>query len=280
MLHPREQSYVIQWRTMPTDSQSVAVPQGVGIRLAAYLIDVFAMSLPTAVAIAIGFGRNVPTTHDLIRHPPGWLYLTVGLVQLVYFTLLEGAFATTLGKKACGLRVVAVADWSKCGWLRAFVRNLLLPIDEYPVYLAGVIAILVTGRHQRIGDLAGGTTVVRFVPGPGASLATAQPSAAALIAADAAATPAAAHVPPALPVMPAGGGHGTEDEPPFLEAGWYRSQEGLQVGPLTWDALWDMAVAGSLATADLVWHESYAADWVPASAVPELRKAFVSRPPA
>jgi uncharacterized RDD family membrane protein YckC len=149
---------------MLTDRQPVAVPQGVGIRLAAYLIDVLAMSLPTAFAIAIGFGHNVPTARDLILHQPGWLYLTVGLVQLVYFTILEGAFATTLGKKACGLRVVAVADWSKCGWLRAFVRNVLLPVDEYLVYLPGVIAILVTDRHQRIGDLAAGTTVVRFVP--------------------------------------------------------------------------------------------------------------------
>jgi uncharacterized RDD family membrane protein YckC len=268
---------------MLTDRQPVAVPQGVGIRLAAYLIDVLAMSLPTAFAIAIGFGHNVPTARDLILHQPGWLYLTVGLVQLVYFTILEGAFATTLGKKACGLRVVAVADWSKCGWLRAFVRNVLLPVDEYLVYLPGVIAILVTDRHQRIGDLAAGTTVVRFVPASATAQASPQPSAAAPIAAGAAATPAGAHAVPVLPATPvttAAGESGAEDEPPYLEAGWYRSQEGRQVGPLSWDALWDMAVAGSLASADLVWHESYGADWVPASAVPELREAFATRPPA
>ena len=261
---------------MSADPQPVAVPQGVGIRLAAYLIDVVAMSLPTAFAIAVGFGQNVPSPQDVIKNPPGWLLLAIGVVQLLYFTILEGAFATTLGKRACGLRVVAVADWSRCGWLRAFVRNLLLPLDEYLLYLPGVIAIVVTARRQRIGDLLAGTTVVRFVPADvaAAPAATPTPRQVAHVSANA----------PAAPIATAdeapGGDHAAEDEPPMLETGWYRSRHGHQFGPCTWDELWDMAVAGTLSADDLVWHESYGADWVPAGEVPELAEAFASRPKA
>lgn len=261
---------------MSADPQPVAVPQGVGIRLAAYLIDVVAMSLPTAFAIAVGFGQNVPSPQDVIKNPPGWLLLAIGVVQLLYFTILEGAFATTLGKRACGLRVVAVADWSRCGWLRAFVRNLLLPLDEYLLYLPGVIAIATTTRRQRIGDLLAGTTVVRFVPADvaAAPAATPTPRQVAHVSANAlAASIATAGEAP-------GGDHAAEDEPPMLETGWYRSRHGHQFGPCTWDELWDMAVAGTLTADDPVWHESYGADWVPAGEVPELAEAFASRPKA
>jgi uncharacterized RDD family membrane protein YckC len=260
---------------MSADPQPVAVPQGVGIRLAAYLIDIVALSVTTAVVIAAGYGRHIPAPRDLITNPPGWLLMTGVVAQLLYFTILEGAFATTLGKKACGLRVVAVADWSKCGWVRAFLRNLLLPVDGY-FYLPGVIAIVMTARRQRIGDLLAGTTVVRFVPADvaAAPAATPTPRQVAHVSANA----------PAAPIATAGeapgSDHAAEDEPPFLETGWYRSQEGHQVGPCTWDELWDMTVAGALSADDLVWHESYGADRVPAGEVPELAEAFASRPKA
>jgi hypothetical protein len=48
------------------------------------------------------------------------------------------------------------------GFLTAAVRNFLRIVDFLPAfYVIGVISILVTGRNQRLGDLAAGTLVVR-----------------------------------------------------------------------------------------------------------------------
>ena len=49
------------------------------------------------------------------------------------------------------------------------VRNVLRLVDILPgAYLVGMVAIIVTGRNQRLGDLAAGTLVVRerIVPPP------------------------------------------------------------------------------------------------------------------
>jgi uncharacterized RDD family membrane protein YckC len=244
----------------------VAVPQGIGIRLAAYLIDAIAWAVPMAVIlIAAGVGRRLPPARELILHTPTWFVWTSIVSQLAYFAIFEGAFATTLGKRACGLRVVTLADSSRCGWGRACLRNLLRPVDELFFWIPGVVAVIVTAHHQRIGDMVAGTAVVRFVPAAPSTLSG-----------------VAAAVPTILmpPPMPDPATAFADDDAPVLEAGWYRSQDGHAVGPLAWDALWDMALTGSLSADDLVWHESYTADWVAAHTVPELSEAFASRPPA
>jgi uncharacterized RDD family membrane protein YckC len=243
----------------------VAVPQGIGIRLAAYLIDAIAWAVPMAVIlIAAGVGRRLPPARELILHTPTWFVWTSIVSQLAYFAIFEGAFATTLGKRACGLRVVTLADSSRCGWGRACLRNLLRPVDELFFWIPGVVAVIVTAHHQRIGDMIAGTAVVRFVPAASGTLPTATTPDPGMLVPPPMAEPA--------PVV--------ADDAPFLESGWYRSQDGHAIGPITWDTLWDMAVTGSLSQDDLLWHESYVTDWVPAHSVPELSEAFASRPPA
>src|SRR5207247_10719822 len=67
----------------------------------------------------------------------------------------------SIGKLAAGLRVVRVGGEPE-GFLTAAVRNFLRIVDFLPAfYVVGVISILVTGRNQRLGDLAAGTLVVR-----------------------------------------------------------------------------------------------------------------------
>jgi hypothetical protein len=67
----------------------------------------------------------------------------------------------TLGKRMVGIRVVE-EDGDYVGFGAAVVRNLLRLVDgALTGYLAGLIAVLVTSRNQRLGDLAAGTVVVR-----------------------------------------------------------------------------------------------------------------------
>lgn len=68
----------------------------------------------------------------------------------------------TIGKRAAGIRVID-ARGLPLSPLQVVVRNLLRPIDMFPVgYIVGGISLLLTRQEQRLGDLAAGTVVVRI----------------------------------------------------------------------------------------------------------------------
>jgi hypothetical protein len=79
----------------------------------------------------------------------------------LYFTLFEWLWnGQTIGKRAMSLRVVS-HDGTPVTLRGAVYRNLLRPADFLPVlYFAGVIAMFMNERSQRMGDLAAGTIVV------------------------------------------------------------------------------------------------------------------------
>jgi uncharacterized RDD family membrane protein YckC len=75
-------------------------------------------------------------------------------IAVVYLWLFEALFGTTLGKLAFSLHVYAPKH-RFVGFARAFVRNLLRPVDFLVI---GWILALMPG-HRRLGDLLGGTVV-------------------------------------------------------------------------------------------------------------------------
>ena len=83
--------------------------------------------------------------------------LVLGIaVALVYVWVSEALLGTTIWKLAFGLHVYN-ARGGIVGLGRAFVRNLLRPIDL--LVIGGILAML--PGHRRLGDLAGGTVVAR-----------------------------------------------------------------------------------------------------------------------
>jgi uncharacterized RDD family membrane protein YckC len=67
----------------------------------------------------------------------------------------------TPGKRWSGLRVL-MASGQPVSLGPSAVRNLLRIVDEWATALiAGIVSILLSGRNQRLGDLAAGTIVVR-----------------------------------------------------------------------------------------------------------------------
>jgi uncharacterized RDD family membrane protein YckC len=78
-----------------------------------------------------------------------------------YFTLFEAFWhGQTPGKHIMKLRVIKDSG-RQITLFEAMSRNLLRIIDYLPsFYLVGVITMLCTKRHQRLGDLAAGTIVV------------------------------------------------------------------------------------------------------------------------
>lgn len=74
------------------------------------------------------------------------------------------AAGRTPGKSVLGLRVVTIGG-QPVSMATAALRNLFRIIDLLPgFYLAGLVSILMTGLHQRIGDVVAGTLVIRDQP--------------------------------------------------------------------------------------------------------------------
>lgn len=80
------------------------------------------------------------------------------VLALAYYFSSEALTGTTFGKTLFDLRVVTLAGGPARTW-QIGIRTALRLIDVLP--LAGMLALLTTSApHQRIGDLAAGTTVI------------------------------------------------------------------------------------------------------------------------
>lgn len=67
----------------------------------------------------------------------------------------------TPGKKSLGLAVVN-DDLTPVTWSTSLVRNLLRPADFLPFgYAFGLFSMVISGRFQRLGDLAAGSLVIQ-----------------------------------------------------------------------------------------------------------------------
>jgi uncharacterized RDD family membrane protein YckC len=84
------------------------------------------------------------------------------LIAWSYFVLLEWLWqGQTIGKRLYGLRVIR-DDGAPAGFVAVLIRNLLRIVDFLPLFYGlGLMAVIVTSRSQRLGDLAAGTYVVR-----------------------------------------------------------------------------------------------------------------------
>jgi hypothetical protein len=74
-----------------------------------------------------------------------------------YFALCEWRWGQTIGKNAMGMRVISI-DRGKISYAQSSIRNLLRLVDFFVV---GWVMIVVTDKHQRLGDKAAKTVVVR-----------------------------------------------------------------------------------------------------------------------
>jgi len=97
----------------------------------------------------------------------GLFLIALFLLEWAYPVAFEVlARGQTPGKKLLGLRVLR-ADGAPVGWSRSSVRSLLSFVDFLPFgFAAGLTAMLLGRRSQRLGDLAAGTLVVHLEPLP------------------------------------------------------------------------------------------------------------------
>jgi uncharacterized RDD family membrane protein YckC len=129
---------------------------GLGSRMIAWLLDTL-IQAAIVIPVLIGFASDgLAGTVEVVV-----LSLLVFLIIWGYYPLFEWLWhGRTPGKRVQRLRVVRT-DGQPAGGAAIMVRNLIRVVDVIAFPFLAVIAMLVTHRAQRLGDLAAGTMVVR-----------------------------------------------------------------------------------------------------------------------
>jgi uncharacterized RDD family membrane protein YckC len=138
---------------------------GIGSRFIALLVDYLIWGAALLVLIFVGV-IVLPAMHVFSKISEQWaiaiVIFCVFLFQWGYFTLFEAFWnGRTPGKRVARIRVIQRTGRA-IGLFESMARNLVRYVDWFPgFYAVGIIAMFVTKQHQRLGDLAAGTLVVR-----------------------------------------------------------------------------------------------------------------------
>lgn len=145
---------------------SIEMPlAGIGSRFIALLIDTL-IWLAAILLVALLSWMLVPGITAFSKLSAQWaVALYVFLLFLLnwgYFTLFEAFWnGRTPGKRVARIRVIQQSGRA-IGLFESMARNFVRYVDQIPFFYAvGVIAVFATRQHQRLGDLAAGTLVVR-----------------------------------------------------------------------------------------------------------------------
>lgn len=139
---------------------------GIGSRFIALLVDYLIL---IAGLIVLWFLTLLlgPALKSFGRISAQWAEAIVIFILFLfswgYFTLFEAFWnGRTPGKRVAKIRVIQRSGRS-IGLVESMARNLVRYVDmqPFPIYAVGVITMFVTRQHQRLGDLAAGTLVVR-----------------------------------------------------------------------------------------------------------------------
>jgi uncharacterized RDD family membrane protein YckC len=138
---------------------------GIGSRFIALLVDMLIWAAGLSVLFLL-FWFIDPAVRAFSRLSYQWVVaivlMTLFLLNWGYFTLFEAFWnGRTPGKRIARIRVIQHSG-RPIGLFESMARNLIRFVDQFPgFYVVGMIAMFITNRHQRLGDLAAGTLVVR-----------------------------------------------------------------------------------------------------------------------
>jgi uncharacterized RDD family membrane protein YckC len=145
---------------------SIEMPlAGIGSRFIAVLVDTLLWFAALFLLLFI-FALFLPALASFNKLSYQWtvavIIFLVFLFNWGYFTLFEAFWnGRTPGKKIAKIRVIQQSG-RPIGLFESMARNFIRYVDQIPsFYAVGVITMFVTKQHQRLGDLAAGTLVVR-----------------------------------------------------------------------------------------------------------------------
>ena len=145
---------------------SIELPlAGIGSRFIAALVDSLIL-IAVSIFLIIVATFVLPALGAYGEKAANW---GLGIFILIFFLVFWGYFALfeafnngrTLGKRAAKIRVIHQSGRG-INFAEALARNLVRIIDYMPgFYGVGIVAMFLSRRHQRLGDMVAGTLVVR-----------------------------------------------------------------------------------------------------------------------
>jgi uncharacterized RDD family membrane protein YckC len=142
---------------------------GIGSRFLAMLLDTlihWVLFIAGIFALA-AMEKYVPSKALFGWIPVSWLPALIILFLFClswgYFAFFEALWGKTPGKRVAGIRVIKDSGRALNAY-EAIGRNLMRAIEGVPLFpitmIIGVVTMMITRRHQRIGDLVAGSIVV------------------------------------------------------------------------------------------------------------------------
>ena len=137
----------------PVDQQETKV---IGRRVIQYVIDYVLVGIIPGIAYWL-LDRGSGFLHGF-----GWTIATlIALVVYLWYWVIRphGHHGQTFGMQLLGLRVIS-KDGGPASMLQFFVRAVLLIVDTFAFGLVGLITMMASRYHQRVGDHAARTLVI------------------------------------------------------------------------------------------------------------------------
>lgn len=134
-------------------------------RILAFLIDMVFVICTVILFFYLGGIAGLYDLSDILA-PQNFIWLIaftmwLWVAQMVYFTIFEGLFGHTPGKKFVGIKVTT-DEMTRCGFMGAFTRNVVRILDMVLfVYAVSLIFMSIYPKRQRIGDIVAKTVVLR-----------------------------------------------------------------------------------------------------------------------
>lgn len=131
-------------------------------RVIAYIIDSIIIGIPAAIIYFIVILASVAADPFIVVYG-GWLLLpfVFGIIQFLYFMILDTAWGGTIGKRLLGLQVQMV-NGGKIPYDKSFIRN-ISKIYGLFLFLDWLIGVVTAGdKRQKFTDRYAGTIVVQY----------------------------------------------------------------------------------------------------------------------
>ena len=130
-------------------------------RLIAYIIDSIIIGIPVAIIYFVVLLAVVFSSPFFIVYG-GWLVFPFlfGVLQFLYYMVLDTAWGGTIGKRVMGLQVQMV-NGSKVTYGKSFIRNIskIYPLFLFLDWLIGVVTA--GDKRQKFTDRYAGTIVIQ-----------------------------------------------------------------------------------------------------------------------
>ncbi len=129
-----------------------------GERMAGAVVDILIKAAFAIVFLTVYFNNSIYRSGDLL------LYIFLIIIFTYDFASEVLMNGQTVGKRVMNIKVVSLTGGQPTIG-QYLIRWLFRPVDFYLTgFLCGLIAVAVSDRKQRIGDLVAGTTVIKIIP--------------------------------------------------------------------------------------------------------------------